>query len=288
MPGHNNWIKLDWSTQLPMITLDFSNFSESIALSKKSAIDLNVEQIIKNYSNLHVCLSGGIDSEFVANCLLERNIPFTPVIVDYRINGSEIWWAYKWCYQNKIVPKILQPSENFLATILPKFLDENPGFSFPGLFDKFILSCLDSEATVIAGVEEPFVRPTALTDRLSENVNRELSLDSFGGFGNSGPDKKNTVCFMHFTPEFFVNLVSGINYNKPVQLALSEYYDVESRPKMGPGETMHLSDKIRAVHIALTKKYVCYNFNIGNKDAFLAKVKNKEKILLTTTTVPPL
>ena len=78
MSGLNNWINIDWSTKLPTCTMNFSNLT---VMSKQDAIDHTVNKLIENYSNLYVCLSGGIDSEFVANCLLERNVPFTPVIV---------------------------------------------------------------------------------------------------------------------------------------------------------------------------------------------------------------
>ena len=56
---------------------------------KKECIDYAVEKITEKYENFYVALSGGIDSEFVANSLLERGINFIPVIVNLETNKIE-------------------------------------------------------------------------------------------------------------------------------------------------------------------------------------------------------
>jgi hypothetical protein len=52
----------------------------------------------RHHGELVVGLSGGADSEFVARCFYDLNIPFTPIIIDAgEINEEEASRAYKLC-----------------------------------------------------------------------------------------------------------------------------------------------------------------------------------------------
>ena len=67
MPGHNDWI----TNNDNICDLDFSHLK---TLFKKEAIAYNIQKITERFDNLFVCLSGGIDSEFAAKCLLENDL----------------------------------------------------------------------------------------------------------------------------------------------------------------------------------------------------------------------
>ncbi len=63
-------------------------------------------------NNYNLFLSGGIDSENIANILLECNVKFTPVIVSYShknkvLNDYDISYAFKFCKKNNLTPKII-------------------------------------------------------------------------------------------------------------------------------------------------------------------------------------
>lgn len=78
------------------------------------------EDIYANYSNLYVAMSGGIDSEFVAQTFLDLKIPFTPIIFKAAdLNELDIWWAFKWCRDNKIEPIVLSDNvENWVERFI--------------------------------------------------------------------------------------------------------------------------------------------------------------------------
>lgn len=60
------------------------------------------------YDNLYVAMSGGIDSEFVAQTFLDLGIPFKPIIFRVSdLNELDIWWAFKWCRDNSIEPVVV-------------------------------------------------------------------------------------------------------------------------------------------------------------------------------------
>ena len=206
MPGLNNWINIDWNTPQPTCSMDFSNLT---IMSKQDAIDHTVNKLIENYSTLYVCLSGGIDSEFVANCLLERNVPFTPVIVDYNYNGAEVWYAYYWCYRNKITPKIFKLTPDIMVNLLPKEVAKFSGSSFMSAFEFLILSLLEPEATTITGDAQPFSRISASKDKLMENISIELDFNSFDFNQND-----HSVQCISFTTELFIKQTSFLICSK--------------------------------------------------------------------------
>ena len=275
MSGLNNWINIDWNTPQPTCSMDFSNLT---VMSKQDAIDHTVNKLTENYSNLYVCLSGGIDSEFVANCLLERNVPFTPVIVDYTYNGAEVWYAYYWCYRNKITPKVFNLTSTQAIHLVPQLVKKNPGSSFMSAFEFLILSLLEPEATTITGNAQPFDRISASKDKLMENISIELDFNSY-----DFNQHKQSVQFISFTPELFVNLASNLDYSKPAQIAMAKYYNVIPRPKIGIPEAVAGGSVLMDKFFETQKKHIHYNFYIGNKTQLLSHAFNKEKITLTTT-----
>jgi len=69
---------------------------------------------VKNIENPLLYLSGGVDSELVACAMIEAGIRFNVVIFEWInngnhiINGSEIFYAYKFCKNHGIIPTIKQ------------------------------------------------------------------------------------------------------------------------------------------------------------------------------------
>ena len=277
MSGLNNWINIDWSTKLPTCTMNFSNLT---VMSKQDAIDYTVTEISKNYSNLYVCLSGGIDSEFAATCLLHHGIPFIPTIVDYVYNAPEVWHAYHWCYRNKIVPNVIKLTPDIMVTLLPREVAEFPGSTFLSVIERIVLKLVSKEnGIIVTGGAEPFARISAHLDKLTENTSYELDFNSYDFNAND----IQTVGFVNYTPELYTSLINELDYTKPVNLAMAEYYNVSPRPKCTPMQTIFLNQTIKDKFFETQKKHIHYNFYMGNKTQLLSYAFNKEKITLTTT-----
>lgn len=74
--------------------------------------DQVANEIAGQYQNLYLAMSGGSDSEHMANVLHRNKIPFKPIIVDYDhcqedYAVNENWWAKQWCKQHNIKPIIV-------------------------------------------------------------------------------------------------------------------------------------------------------------------------------------
>lgn len=100
----NGWYTLDWDHSSKVAQYVFSP-------PQRRACSLKQEyaNILETVNNPAVLMSGGIDSETVAEACLDFNIPFTPVIMKLEINGCtlnsfDIEHAEKWLSGYKIKP----------------------------------------------------------------------------------------------------------------------------------------------------------------------------------------
>ena len=264
--GVEKWIQMNISDVSANLTLNFTNFQ---TLNKQDAIDYTVDQLVKNYDNLYVCLSGGIDSEFAAQCLLSRGVKFTPLIVDIENHGIESWYAHYWCYKNKITPKVIKLSWNFVEKTFPSITKKMPGSAFINALDYFCwLEVSKNNGKLITGSAEPFDRTHGVDDDLSlASTSNNLDINSFDFNLNYLGD--NPGGFICYTPELFYNIIKDLDYNKPVQLAMSEYYEVAPRPKT---TFIDLSNPLAKINNH------SFNFNIGNKEVFLDSCLRQEII----------
>ena len=115
--GKNSWIKYrlnrSYTNPWPVSEMDVYLCPTEPAkiISVNQAAKNVATDIAYNYNNLYVAMSGGIDSEFVAKTFLELGIPFTPIIFKVEdLNELDIWWAFKWCRENKIEPVVVEAS----------------------------------------------------------------------------------------------------------------------------------------------------------------------------------
>lgn len=120
--GKNQWIKYrlnrSYTNPYPDTELEVHlcpNITSDIVSWDQAAKNV-AEDIYNSYDNLYVAMSGGIDSEFVAQTFLDLGIPFKPIIFKVDdLNELDIWWALKWCKDNEIEPVVLSEStENWV------------------------------------------------------------------------------------------------------------------------------------------------------------------------------
>ena len=175
----------------------------------------NIEENLTDYVNnhmydmlqenqYHLFLSGGIDSENIANIFLQCNINFTPVIVSYIhdnkvLNDYDIAYAYKFCKTNNLTPLVIDIDiiDFYTSGTFRKYAFEyqceSPQFA-PILyaFDK-----IDGNI-IYSGHQKIF---TNLVYRArEESTNFKDIVDSYEFNG----DPKNDINFMEKFPTFFV------------------------------------------------------------------------------------
>jgi hypothetical protein len=72
-------------------------------LSVSVAAQRTAHEIYDRYKNIYVAVSGGCDSEFVANSFLRAGVPFTPIMFtcENYLKLSE-WYVDKWAQDNEL------------------------------------------------------------------------------------------------------------------------------------------------------------------------------------------
>lgn len=267
----NNWINVEHD----YCSLDFTNLK---ILNKKDSIDYTIEMLTNNYDNLYLSLSGGIDSEFVANCLLERGIKFTPVIVDFKLNSIELWYAYYWCRINNITPKVITVPFDDLFEKFP-LIAKKYNVSFISALDFIVEEYVsDRGGHLLNSSACPFDREDCFDDRLTNKINPLLEIDSFDfGIDLEFPNK-HPSSFLMYTPEMFYSLISSLDYQKPIQLALLEFYDIIPRPKIPYILNVSLNSRISALAPETNSQLNLNTFCIGNKDDVIESCRNKKII----------
>jgi len=211
----------------PVLNLDFN-----------SAADYTAKLIADKYTNLHLCLSGGLDSEFVAVVLLRNRIPFVPVILSTR-NNHESWYAFKFCDEHKLTPVVfdftssirtadtkfviedlvIQIIEN--ATVLKIPIDES---IIPNIIVKLLS---DPTANVLTGYGDSGHN----SDRFSEPMGDVFEITDHEFYLNLEYGDSHPGAFFTFTPEIFKAIITDIDVNKNSQSSKSTLYGLQFRSK---------------------------------------------------------
>ncbi len=124
--GQLGWIKMQFNRTYsdPFIESDMDAYMVPTRPSELKDIvqasDEVAQDIARNYSNLYVGMSGGIDSEWIAKTFHRNGIPFTPIIYEAEdLMSSDTWWSRKWCAENGYQPVILkEPIVQFTQGII--------------------------------------------------------------------------------------------------------------------------------------------------------------------------
>ena len=105
--------------------------------------------------NLHLCYSGGLDSEYVLAVFKTLGMPIRPVIMRTQYNHLETRYAFKYCEENSITPIVIDLDyDNFIES--GKFLEiasATKCSAYQYIANMWLTSQLDG--TVITGDSDP-------------------------------------------------------------------------------------------------------------------------------------
>jgi hypothetical protein len=271
MPGRDDWIKIENGS----CSFDFSDLK---IWKKKECIDYAVEKMVEKSENLYLALSGGLDSEFAANCLIERGVKFTPVIMDIHTNRIENWYAHRWCYENTIKPLVITLSEEEVVKTFPKISQERniPFYcSIPIILSKMVSQ---REGNLILGGEEIIDRDYFLSGEFNK-MSEKISFCEYA-FCVEQENSNHIGGFLSYTPELFLNCLEEIDYSKPGQIALAEYYGVLPRPKINANINLALLPGLKRLKNILDKDKIVNVYEMENKDSFIDQAKKSKKITI--------
>lgn len=129
MPGHNDWYQIEYNSELEdhnEFILKFNLSNPAQLMSFQKAADYTAHTIYQQHKNIFLALSGGLDSEFIANVLLRNQIPFTPVILAFK-RTREHFYALHWCDLHGVKPLIVDMEDDqdefldFAKTIVNRY-----------------------------------------------------------------------------------------------------------------------------------------------------------------------
>jgi hypothetical protein len=128
MLSKDNWISMSWGGVIPRtgpedLEVVFHSKAAAVPSSFEAAATATAKDIASKYDNLYLGISGGADSESVADALYNNNIPFTPIIIEWDGLGTlsvdqsnmENQYAYFWCKRRNITPYILKLNKSIFA-----------------------------------------------------------------------------------------------------------------------------------------------------------------------------
>jgi hypothetical protein len=120
--GHNDWCSVNLTPEQFSFRV---NKPVSQELDFQSACDYTAKKLYLDWNDrsLYISLSGGLDSELVADTFVRNQIPFVPVIVKIGdLNSIESWYAEYWCYKNKITPIVKNLTITDYEEVVKKYL----------------------------------------------------------------------------------------------------------------------------------------------------------------------
>jgi hypothetical protein len=232
--GHNGWLSVNLlQGSASNITNQFAVTFNATAkvMSFNDAADYTAQLIASKYNNLHLCLSGGLDSEFVAKVLTRNNIKFTPVILEADFCEAETWYAYRACEEFKLSPIVINyTGQEQHMQLVKEIIKCSLRLNVPcdqGLLLNVIASLIPA-VTFINGYGDPI----PVTNHYTETIGNAVEITDHDYFIDLEFGSQHPGGFYSYTPELFTAMVTSIDTSKNIQMAKSILYDLIPRSKI--------------------------------------------------------
>jgi hypothetical protein len=237
--GHKKWLSAN--VQIENDTSEkfkvyFHSDEPLNQMSFHQAADYTATLISKTYDNIHLLLSGGLDSEYVAKVFVRNKLPFTPIIVINQTNIPEVWYAFRFCLENNLTPKILDYSQSYQShTALLKNLFDlslklklQPNLS---LIPNFV-STVIKDASILTGSGDALGRrPDNDYSSYLKPIGNSVSIDGSSFYLNL-QSSQHPGPFFVYTPEIFKAFLTEADCTLPLQDAKAKLYEVMPRSKI--------------------------------------------------------
>jgi len=242
----DSWIDLSWDgkatrTKKENLKVTFKKRAKNL-MDFDKACDQAANEIYQTSKNLYIALSGGSDSEYVASCFLRNNIPFTPLIIDYKKYQNkfpqyELWYAYQWCKKHQVQPKIVN------LDVYPSSDEERQHYDKikPRLFNGGITSGFLS--TIMKELNGNLVTGAQLEyyPDHEQMTYLEPQLGEYNGFVLEESDyylevidqDRHPWAFFYWSPEVMSGFVNNWDLHLTMQENKAAIYKTSPRPKFG-------------------------------------------------------
>lgn len=191
-----------------------------------------------NRGVIYLALSGGLDSEYIANALVRNKIFFKPLLLDINnYNEDELWWAKRWCMSNNIEPTIVHVDPEKILTYIEKtYLKEYLTFNLGGYVNIFLadyVKKINSDAILLTGCGDPSINPADIyRDNFQIDEDPDFyywDIDLLMGIIRPGQHPISTIAYF---PETLYSFIYNYNTKVSEQDAKSQMYGIPPRPKV--------------------------------------------------------
>lgn len=223
--GKNNWYNVGWDKH--KVTWQCLSPARYLNTNWKDECDTTAKLIIGDRPNLtpYIALTGGIDSEMVANCFVRNDIDFKVVMVDVAgYNHQELTYAYHWCEQNNITPIIKKFNASELVLLSRQY--------FKDLCEvkNMLLSPVIWLMDWISGHNGYIVYSAGdINYDLEQKKFYSDSMDYLIDYLRPG---QHPSSFFMYTPELAASYISQFDPNVNERSNKFKFYDVVPRPKL--------------------------------------------------------
>ena len=217
MATENNWIKTNIKERLINSKVEFFFTYEqknSNTISFHEASRQVVEKIVKKHDNIFIPLSGGMDSEYVFNCFLNRK--FTPIIVDTSANKKESAYAFRRCEETDIKPIVIEKTEKELVQIY-----------YEQIYKKLRGKGINSIATYIAAKYADDNNGVAVIGEHGYD-----GLYEWDFYNDALIHEENSIYFFMYDQQIFDAMKREYRKGENHQLFKQRIYNIPIRPKM--------------------------------------------------------
>ncbi len=118
MATKNNWLVTNLKLRLTDPAINFKvghKVDQLERLTWKQALFKTITDFELMSKKLYIPLSGGMDSEFVFDCL--KHLDPIPIIVDTPANKLESAYAFHYCRKHSLMPVVIEQSESDLLRV---------------------------------------------------------------------------------------------------------------------------------------------------------------------------
>lgn len=271
--GHDQWYTVsvdiredpgqsEWQLQLNSLGTKLMPFQD--------ASDYTAQLISQKYENIFVGLSGGLDSEYIAEVMYRNSIPFTPIILE-RPDSRDHEYALHWCKQRNINPMIVKFDINQLLRRTIKIVQHLKQRILNYVIIYYLADIAEEHGGVLVTGE-----PTIGDDSVAEfgvpiGDTFGISIGSF--MTEIFHESKHPGPFFLYTPELMYSYAAHLDTSISDAESRSKLYNLPFRPKNEP--VIYSTETVdKLVYLLKQTKYTSLpnNFHVvWSKQEFISK-----------------
>ena len=211
-----------------------------------------------------LALSGGLDSEYVAETLKRNKIDFTPIILKINnLNEPEFKYAEEWCSKNNILPHVVNISpEKLLARLQVSIRDEFLTTNLGGFINVYLADYAKAkfDSYLITGSGDPTTNPYGVySEEPPLNTFYYWDVDLMTDILRPG---QHAHPFISYNPNMLYSYMYNYDTTLPEQKAKSKLYQIPYREK---SEVFSLIPGLNQMCTNQAKFLKTKNFMFGSK-----------------------